>query len=172
MADKCPRFTVADIEAVYKGSNGEATKAFYAQIETKGGVGILAVNLFRACKASERAKLYRGRARGRGSYRSMAYEKKEWSIGNLCEALTEDAVGISWGWGVDQALRDRDDPHHHVLYIDLPTGQVSFHTGSRLAGPDYAKGWDGVRGASAERICRWIAEMTGGVPAADIRMAG
>jgi hypothetical protein len=67
---------------IYAGSDGEATKRLYAELEALGLVGVIAMNLFRACKASARAKVYRG-----GGYRGMAYDKKQWSIGQLVEAL-------------------------------------------------------------------------------------
>lgn len=149
---------LADIKCVYNGSNGEATKALYARLEALGPAGVVAVNLFRACKASERAKLYRGR-----SYKGAAYDKKQWSIENLARVLhvkhAHQLLGIRSGWGVDQALKESGDPHYHVLYIDLPTGQVSFHTGQRVDGPDYPAAWDGMRGQGPDRICRWVAQL-------------
>jgi hypothetical protein len=146
----------AEIYAVYAGSNGEATKALYARLEALGTAGVVAVNLFRACKASERAKVYRG-----GGYRGAAYDKKQWSMDNLCAALERDGerLGIRWGWGIDDAMKGRGEPHHHVLYVDLPTGQVSFHSGSRGAGPDYPDRWDGLPGQSAGRICGWVEQL-------------
>lgn len=42
-----------------------------------------------------------------------------------------------------------------VLYVDLPTGQVSFHAPERGAGPNYPGKWNGVRGVSGERIVCW-----------------
>jgi hypothetical protein len=148
----------ADIVRVYQGSDGEATRALYRELEQSGPIGAIGVNLFRACKCSERAKLYR---RGRG-YKTAAYDRKDWSIRNLAEALnsiigSETIFRQWWGWAIDDALRGRGDPHHHILYVDLPTGQVSFHTGARGPGPDYPGQWDGVQGAAAERICRWVA---------------
>lgn len=145
----------------YQGSDGEATKALYEVLNGLGPIGTVAVNLFRACKSSERAKVYRGGERGRGSYRRMAYDRKQWSLDNLCATLAADAdqFGIRWGWGIDLVLRDRDDPHHHVLYVDLPTGQVSFHSGVRGNGPDYPGQWDGQPGQSAGRICAWISRL-------------
>ena len=68
---------------IYYGSDGESTKALYARLWKLGPVGVIAVNLFRACKCSERAKQYHGGIRGKGSYRSMAYERKQWSIAAL-----------------------------------------------------------------------------------------
>src|ERR1700676_464322 len=61
---------LATILSIYAGSNGDATKALYASLEKRGPVGLIALNLFRACKASERAKIYRGR-----SYKGAAYDK-------------------------------------------------------------------------------------------------
>ncbi len=54
------------------------------------------------------------------------------------------ALGIVWGWGFDP-----DQPVHRlVVYIDLPSGQVSFHAAERGPGPDYPASWDGVPGIS------------------------
>lgn len=149
--------TLIEVMRVYEGSDGDATKAIYARLEQLGPVGLIALNLFRANKCSARAKVYRGGIRGRGSYRSMAYDRKNWSIDNLCKILGKhaDGCGIRWGWGVDP----KQPVHSAVLYVETPTGQVSFHTEARGLGPDYPGQWDGVRGASPERICRWVAQM-------------
>jgi hypothetical protein len=148
-------YDFAEVMAVYLGSDGEATRALYAGLESQhGAAGAVAVNVFRACKCSERAKVYRGRG-----YRGAAYDRKQWSLDNLAAALSRqaDELGIVWGWGVDEA----QPVHRFVLYVDLPTGQVSYHTGVRRAGPDYAGEWDGVRGEGPRRICRWIASLFG-----------
>jgi len=151
-------YTAADVRRIYLGSNGEATRALYAYLESIGPMGHIAVNLFRACKASERAKVYRG-----GGYKGAAYDRKQWSIDNVVRVLdlerAGEALGIRWGWGVDAALKERGDPHHFVLYVDLPTGQVSFHTAHRASGPDYPDAWDGVRQQSAARICDWVGQL-------------
>lgn len=115
-----------------------------------GPVGLLALNLFRASKCSGRAKRYRGGVRGQGSYRQMAYDRKNWSLQQLCEILTVHAetLALSWGWQQDP----EQDYHKWVLYVDLPgQGQVSFHSAERYKGPDYAGQWDGNR-TSDERI--------------------
>jgi hypothetical protein len=153
-----------DVYAIYEGSDGEATKTLYAHLSTLGAEGAIAIDLFRAQKASARAKVYRGGVRGRGSYRSMAYDRKGWALSNLAGALARSAadVGIVWGWGVDQ----KETAHRHVLYVDLPTGQVSFHSGERYGGPDYPGAWDGVRGVSADRIVRWVRRVLAGEAAA------
>jgi hypothetical protein len=143
---------LAEIIAIYQGSDGEATKALYARLEKLGPIGAIAVNLFRAQKASERAKVYRG-----GGYRGMAYDRKEWAIENLCTALSAHAAGagLVWGWGID----DKQPVHKRVLYVDLPTGQVSFHCASSSPGPDYPGQWDGMPGQSPDRILRWIGRL-------------
>ncbi len=176
---------------IYKGSDGEATRRLYAHLETLGHVGVIAMNLFRAQKTSDRAKKYRG-GNARGSYRSQSYETKNWSLGQLVEALivAEDlpmnarelsaesieywrdwkagtrkvaALFISdpaqpppfalgkWGWKEDanQAF------HKWVLYVELPTGQVSFHAASPSSPHRYAGEWDGQH-LSAERILRFV----------------
>lgn len=141
-----------DVLKVYEGSKGDDTLALYARLNQLGAVGQVAVNLFRAQKSSSRAKVYRG-----GGYRGKAYDRKQWSMDNLTTILAEhaEACGIRWGWGEDSA----QEFHCWVLYVELPTGQVSFHTSTRGAGPDYSSEWDRIRDASAGRICRWISDL-------------
>lgn len=141
--------TLADILTVYNGSSGDATKALFARLAGFEPRGTIAINLMRTCKASERAKKYRG-----GGYRAMAYDKKDWAISELCRAmvLTPDVIP-SWGWGFDVKAIGFE----HVLYVDIPgTGQVSFHTSYRKDGPSYSGQWDGVHGVAPHRICRWV----------------
>lgn len=142
--------TFVNVLKVYLGSDGTATTALYARLEALGPIGTVAINLFRAQKASERAKVYRGRFKG------VAYDKKQWSVDNLCKVLAEhaEASGIVYGWAED----DAQPFHRWVLYVDLPTGQVSFHAAARGDGPDYSGAWDGIRQQGPTRICRWIAE--------------
>jgi len=138
---------------VYEGSDGELTKRYYAELEKLGPVGIVALNLFRAQKNSTRAKKYRGGIRGVGSFRGMAYDRKQWAISNLCQALQvfAEELGIEWGWGRDLA----EAWNSWVLYVELPElGQVSFHSPARGEGPDYQKQWDGKK-LSEERIIRF-----------------
>lgn len=149
--------TLADIMAVYQGSDGDKTKALYEQLTALGPYGVVATNLFRACKNSERAKVYRG-----GRYKGAAYDRKDWSIGNICQHLETAGLPIVWGWGVDEILKADGSPHHHVLYVDLPNGQVSFHSGTRAIGPAYSGVWDGMRGQSPMRICVWCATLLSG----------
>jgi hypothetical protein len=143
---------------VYRQSDGAVTRAFYEQLKTKGPIGEIAINLFRAQKASHRAKKYRGGIRGKGSYRSMAYDRKGWSLQNLAKSLVEHgkALSIAFGWGYDDKAYD----NKHVLYVDLPPGQVSFHSPERYEGPDYPHGWDHARLSDA-RICKFCDSLFG-----------
>lgn len=149
--------TLADALRIFEGSNGDDTKALYAQLEALGPAGVVALNVFRALKCSTRAKVYRGGIPGQGSFRSRAYDRKQWSMDNLCEILTAhgEALSIRWGWRQDLS----QEWHAWVLYLDLPTGQISFHTATRGRGPDYPGDWDRVRDAGAGRVCRWIATL-------------
>lgn len=152
----------------FEGKEPEATKVLYTRLEALGPVGAIAVNLLRAAKTSSRAKVYRGP--GSRAWRRESYDRKGWSIGNLCRLLAEHAptAGIAaWGWG-----RDEEQPvYRDVFYVELPTGQVSFHSEKRLDGPDYPAAWDGVEGKGGDRIISWCAPLlwrheTGGTPPA------
>jgi hypothetical protein len=138
---------------VYCGSDGAATRKLYKELESCGAIGIIAMNLFRAQKCSTRAKAYRGGISGLGSYRDLAYERKQYSMDQLCDALMENAekLGIKWGWKIDPA----QEYHKWVLYCELPgQGQVSFHTDRKGKGPDFDGDWDRVH-ASEIRIIRF-----------------
>jgi hypothetical protein len=142
---------------IYNASDAEATKALYARLEQYGPIGLVGLNLFRAQKASARAKVYRGGIPGRGSYRRLAYERKQWSLENLCQVLADHAaeLGLRWGWKEDPM-----QPYNPwVLYVDLPAGQVSFHSPARGLGPDYPADWDRVPDASPFRIIRWVDQL-------------
>lgn len=143
---------LAEVKTIYEGSDGDKTKALYAHLESCGPTGIVALNLFRACKCSERAKLYRG-----SRFRNSAYERKDWSIDNLVTALSNNQTGLRWGWGVDEPRKAGGSPHFHVLYVDLPTGQVSFHNGRKIGEQAYLEPWDGLKDVSAGRIIQWCA---------------
>ena len=136
-------------ESVMNQNDGDVTKSYYATMNTKGLPGQLAVALFRAQKRSMAAKRYRDRKFTRG-----AYDVKNWSLGEVCRILgmmnylKEGMLGIPWGW-----KRDPKTPGYEwVLYVELPTGQCSFHSADRLSGPDFTGKWDG-QGMSAPRIC-------------------
>jgi len=121
---------------VFHQNNGDVTKAYYAEMNTKGLAGQLAVALFRAQKRSLAAKKYRGR-----QYRGAAYEVKNWSLSEICRILSIPGHNYKWGW-----KRDSNTPgFEQVLYVELPTGQCSFHSPDRLTGPEFEGEWSGVR---------------------------
>jgi hypothetical protein len=138
---------------VFEGSDGELTKRYYAELEKRGPLGVIAMNLFRAQKASARAKVYRGGLRGVGSFKRMAYDKKQWSIEQLAAALFTSPVEMKHGWKQDPTVVFDQDPSW-VFYVELPMGQVSFHSPTRGKGPDYSGDWDGQH-KSEERILRF-----------------
>ena len=146
----------AEVLAAYKGSDADRTRALYAKLTALGPAGEIAVNLLRATKTSERAKVYRRR-----SSRGAAYDTKGWAMGNLGRLLADHAasLGIVWGWGPDDATPG----FPWVFYVTLPDhGQVSFHAPARGDGPDYGEIWDGVRGVSGQRACAWAARLLDG----------
>lgn len=141
---------------IFEGSNGSATQALYAELALLGPAGVIALNLFRACKCSSRAKEYRPK------YKREAYGRKEWSLQNLCDELSRSAeeLGIEWGW--------KEDPkqacHKWVLYVVIPTGQVSFHNEKRLHARDFPHEWDGEH-QSSNRIIKWTTMLLNNEPA-------
>jgi len=146
--------------SVFQGSDSARTRKFLAHLEKQGQPGRIAAALFRSQKASSKAKHYSGgieRSNGEfHSYRSLSYQKKSRSLEELCLLLQVDSAGIVWGWG-----RDDENPRApHVLYLDLPTGQVKFHSAERFAGPDYPGTLDGERASEARIIsyCDLFAE--------------
>lgn len=141
--------------SIFQGSDAQATIALYEDLKTLGAAGLIAMELFRAQKASARAKVYRG-----GGFRGKAYDKKEWAMNNLARALAAHGE-LYWGWKQDPA----QEFHNWVLYVDLPNGQVSFHAAARGDGPDYAGDWDGIKNMSPTRICRFVADVFSRVPA-------
>jgi hypothetical protein len=112
-----------------------------AYLEMAGMMGKIAAQLFRVQKASGRAKKYRG------DYKGYAYGRKSDSMAPLCAFLS--ITELIWGWGRDD--KADDDGPKYVLYVEIPTGQVSFHSYDRGEGPDYQGKWDGLR-LSATRI--------------------
>ncbi|MGC4052910.1 MAG: hypothetical protein QM757_26580 [Paludibaculum sp.] len=148
---------------IYNGSDGEATRALYAELQAVGPAGVVAMNLFRAMKCSARAKVYRG-GNAQGRYRDLAYERKAWSLGLLVDILARHAaqLGIRYGWKEDPATIGFE----WVLYVDLPTGQVSFHSPTRGKGPDYAANWDRAN-MSPDRIVAFCDSLLGVAPPAE-----
>jgi hypothetical protein len=150
-ANKNPKQAVLlKARKVYDGSNGGQTRKFCCALEKTGQLGVIAAELFRIQKASARAKVYRGGITGRyGSvtYRTLAYKKKGQCLSILCKLLQADACGLTWGWAYDS----KQQAAKCVLYVDLPLGQVSFHSSDRFVGPNYPGKWDGEH-KSEQRI--------------------
>lgn len=143
-----------DVGRIYRGSDAVATRRLIAALSRAGHA--IACSLFKAQKASERAKRY-----GYGKYTRYSYARKGEALKQLCEDLERDSGhGLTWGWGLDTATNHAP----WVLYVELPTGQVSFHSPDRFDGPDYAGRWDGIRGVSAERIIAFVQRVLDGEP--------
>lgn len=133
---------------IYRTSRGEETRRYYAALQERGPLGVVAMNLFRAQKSSSRAKHYRGGIKGVASFRSLSYSRKNFSLEELAKALLANPeLAIRFGWKRDPLMPEAN----WVLYVDLPQGQVSFHSTERFAGPDYPGDWDRQR-KSEERI--------------------
>lgn len=145
---------------IYEGSDGRETTKYYVALSKRGLLGLVAMNLLRAQKCSARAKKYRGGIRGVGSYRDLAYNRKAWSIEQLSTLLTQhrETLSIRFGWKLDPLCAHIP----WVLYVDLPNGQVSFHSTSRMSGPDYEGDWDGQH-VSADRIIAFCDDIMGSV---------
>jgi hypothetical protein len=146
---------------VFDGSDAAVTRRYLKTLEARDD-GIVAAMLFRAQKASYRAKHYRGSTQDRfgrlRSFREIAYDRKSESLAGLCKILLKFWPAAKWGWGRDPGQPDCP----HVLYIELPTGQVSFHSVGRFEGPDFAGEWDHARGTSADRIIQFCDNVMNG----------
>lgn len=128
---------------VFEGSDGSITRRYLTRLEQLGDEGRIAAELFRVQKSSSRAKVYRGK--NGGKYRDHAYDRKSEAMERLTERLgTSDR--FRWGWKLDP-----ESGVPWVLYVDLPQGQVSFHSLERGNGPDYPGDWD-RKHVSASRI--------------------
>lgn len=70
-----------------------------------------------------------------------AYEDRNLLAILAASLLADDGCNV--GWGVDD-----NEPDWPVLYIDLPTGQISYHIPRELYErlpnrPEYSGAWDG-----------------------------
>ena len=139
------------IRQAYNGSNSGASKSVCSQLEKKGRLGRIAAELFRIQKTSSRAKKYRGGVSTdvySRSYRGLAYERKDKVLDRLCDILYNDACGLTWGWARDNSQLAAK----YFLYIELPQGQISFHSRDRYVGDNYSGGWDGQQASEARII--------------------
>lgn len=153
------------VHAIFYGSNPVATRRLCIELRQRGHIGHIAAALFHVQKCSSRAKVYRGgKLCEDGStmrYSDLAYCRKGEFLQRLAELLAHDSCGMNWGWGLDL----KQPNAKHVLYIDLPQGQVSLHSVHRFAGPDYPGKWDESR-ASEDRVIEFCdAVWRNGTPA-------
>ncbi len=155
------------IRAAYFGSDPAVSRKLCLDLEAEGPLGKVAAQLFRVQKASSRAKVYRGGVPDRKAkkskskkykhlYRDLSYQRKDEQIEKLCSVLRE--TSLSWGWGEDR----RPSVPRHVLYVDLPQGQVSYHCYHRYPGPAYTTGWDG-EGMSEGRVIAFCTAVLDGL---------
>jgi len=98
----------AQVRKAYAGSDGQLTLQVCDLLLRRGPSGELAVLLFRALKASKRAKVYRKRM-----HRNLSYERKGDAIRLLCEFL-DGCDPDCWGWGID---RQAEGPFRHVVDV-------------------------------------------------------
>jgi hypothetical protein len=145
------RAASATAREVYDGSDGRLTVAYYRRLCAIGSIGVVAMNLFRAQKTSSRAKQYRGH-----QYRAASYDTKNYSLECLSKALLA-MPDMMWGWKMDP----NTPGYPWVLYVELPTGQCSFHSADRLKGPDFPLDWDGDK-LSAQRILAFCDRVASG----------
>lgn len=96
-------------------------------------------------------RTFRNRGRyGRANYRrsraarSKDYQEKSRSLEAACAIASEASIVYGWSHVSGRVP--------WVVYFDLPTGQVSFHSDKRGPGPDYNKNWDGQRDEVHRRI--------------------
>jgi hypothetical protein len=144
------------VRECYRGSDGKKTMALFDRLHFSGENGELAILLFRAIKASSRAKVYRGKSDTGESYRSLAYNKKGDTLKQLAEFLDNAGCGSSvFGWKIDEHAEHQN---RWVFYVELSTGQVSFHSPTRHQGPTFDGSWD-RSGESEERIIRFCEEV-------------
>jgi hypothetical protein len=110
---RCPYGRPATSSGSARLGDSPATKRLYAQLEQQDPIGTIAINLMRAQKASERAKVERGGAPGRGSYRLMAYKKTVVDGQPLQGAhRAQRCLRPHWGCGEDP----KQEYHRQVLY--------------------------------------------------------
>jgi hypothetical protein len=78
-----------------------------------------------------------GRARSNDCSR---YARKDQCL-QAAVSIAMECPDLKWGWQVDPIT----PAYPHVVYFDLPQGQVSFHAQERGEGPEYAGTWAGAR---------------------------
>lgn len=142
-------------QEAFESKDPNVTTAYYDVLIRRGPIGQVAFGLFRAHKRSSKAKEYRRR-----HHRNNAYDAKGEALRYLNAALAAHGA-FRWGWGRDGKMTF----HDHVLYVETPHGQVSFHSASNYGGPAFDGQWDGQH-QSKERILRFCDDVAD-LPQAD-----
>jgi hypothetical protein len=115
-----------------------------AELEGKGGLGIIAAQLFRTQKAAyyvaERIHTIPA------SKRSAYYGRVESQIAKLVQVMK--TTPWAWGWG-----RGYGEPKRpHILFIETPEGPVLFRHRRRLSGPNYTLRPEGCEESTQGRV--------------------
>lgn len=133
------------VALIYAGTDGDATRALFDELCGHGVRGRLAMHLFRAQKCTARAAI------AVGTYRDLAVGRKKWALEQLADCLRNEATYL-FGWAVDP-----EDPRlPWVLIVDLPNGQVRFHTAVKGNGPPYPGEWEGSDEQTLERVLAFV----------------
>lgn len=150
---------VGGVHRAYYGSDPALTRKIYDRLRKSAGqVGELAALLLSAQKTSDRAKVYKNADHRRQSYSTK--RKSMTAIANHLMLYAEVVGIVSWGWKIDPSMEDGE--MKWVLYVDLPNGQVSWHSPERFEGPDYPHEWDGSK-ESKNRIIEFAQSVLDGI---------
>jgi hypothetical protein len=149
------------IAEIYHGSNAADTRKLLDRVRELGHAGRIAAVIFRLQKTAARWRSYKGSVT-RGDYsvsrQTLAKEYITEAAAELARLLTVDDYGIAWGWHFDRHVKFQDP--EHVLIVELPAGQVSWHVISRGVGPDFAGLPDAVDRETAEqRVLAHVSSM-------------
>ncbi len=117
-------------EDVFNKRDGNATVALCVELSKRGLLSAAAVCLYQAQYSSARAKTYRRRSKG------YSYERKNTALMRMPRWLSR--ADIHYGWGYDATSKN----YEHVLYVELATGQCSFHSSERGDGPEFKGSWN------------------------------
>lgn len=117
-------------EDVFRKRDGNLTVSLCVELAKRGLLGAAAVCLYQAQYSSARAKTYRR------SSKRVSYERKNIALMRMPRWLSR--ADIAYGWGYDATSKN----YEHVLYVELATGQCSFHSSERGDGPEFSGKWD------------------------------
>jgi hypothetical protein len=145
------------------------TRWILRQLTACGPLGQVAAELVRIQKAGTQAGVYRGTAASGNSFRELALRRKREHLLKLVGLLGSMRPAPSWGWANDPLQPQA----RWVLCLDLPTGQVSFHSSERFEGPDYTRRRESDVSPREHRILAFCdALLSGTLPAAAVPAAG